>query len=400
MLRRIIALAEMIGLPQAQYDIIRKNGPRSPAQQSAAHTETMELRATVWETLCATDRNFSMMMNLPASTSRYAFPRDKSVMRGDRVSAQAYNYQLSAICAIVVEIDELYMHGVAESEAYEKVLGADHKLRTLAASVPRAWWQVREGGPLADLLVRFWHNYITARVHLRPAMMNNSDDQYAYSRATCWEVCQDAVRRFVKFRPLIPSGFFVCRVLDVQAFTAASFLLLSSKSHASSLQSSSWRNAPTEQPQVIDLVHQLRDCFLLVRNKAGSEFAREAITALETLETHVQGNNFGQSLLLKIPLLGKVSINGVSSETTVNTSSATTLREESEFGNLRNSETYQAEGMGTNLGLQSSSSAQMAPLSWMIEFGDTANMGFPIESFNLMSTYGGEGGFETLNNWF
>ena len=172
------------------------------------------------------------------------------------------------------------MHGVPESQAYEKVLGADRKLRALAASTPRVWWHDNNCGPLADLLVKFWHNYIAARVHLRPAMMNNANNQYAYSHATCWEMCQDAVRRFIHFRPSIPAGFFVCRILDVQAFTAASFLLLSRNPHASSLPSA-WPSAPTE-PQVARLLRELSNCFRLVRDKAGSEFAREAITALET----------------------------------------------------------------------------------------------------------------------
>ena len=85
LLRRIVALAEMVGLPQAQHDVHRNVGPRSQDLPSAADMETRELKATVWEAICATDRNFSMMMNLPAGTSRYAFPRDPSVMRDNRV---------------------------------------------------------------------------------------------------------------------------------------------------------------------------------------------------------------------------------------------------------------------------------------------------------------------------
>jgi hypothetical protein len=65
------------------------------------------------------------------------------------------------------------MHGIPEDESYEKVLTANNQLRALAVSAPREWRQTDERILLADSMVKFWHSYITARVHLRLAMTND-----------------------------------------------------------------------------------------------------------------------------------------------------------------------------------------------------------------------------------
>jgi hypothetical protein len=284
-------------------------GVRNNADSS--ELEALKIKAAVWESVCATDRNFGMMLNLPAGTSRYTFPFDTSILRDGHVSAQAYNYQLSAISGLVFEIDESYMRGIPEDESYEKVLAADRRLRALAASAPREWWQADERSPLADSMVKFWHKYIIARVHLQPAMMNDSLGQYTYSHVTCLDACRDAVRRFLKFRLLTPAGFFVCRVLDVQAFTAAAFLLLSCRSNEiNQLSPTRTMNDITIDPYVTELVHELVECLRQVSEQLGSDFAREAIGAMTTLESFILGKDTpcSNSLTLKIPMLGSISI--------------------------------------------------------------------------------------------
>ena len=92
--------------------------------------------------------------------------------------------------------------------------------------------------------------------------MNNSDEQYPYSRFTCQDACRNAVQRFSRFRHRVPSGFFVCRVLDVQVFTAATFLLLSEQSgNAGGLSGDSQVSV---DPRTAGLVQQVIDCLMLL----------------------------------------------------------------------------------------------------------------------------------------
>nr|POF04439.1 dehydrocurvularin biosynthesis regulator [Quercus suber] len=302
-LRRIIAIAELIGLPQANDSIMRASQISSIGNGTDLAQEALQLKADLWEAICATDRNFGLMLNLPVGTARYRFPRDQSIWRNGSVSAQLYNYRLSNICALVFEIDEAYLSGTSDDASYEKVLNADRQLRALASSAARTWWGECEDAPLADLLVKFWHCYLMARVHLRPGMMNSFDEQYAYSRSACRTACESVVRRFPGFRLRVPSGFFVCQVLDVQVFTAATFLLLSG------IETGQRTNASIDH-DITNIVQQVIDCFDCVGGQAGSNLAREARTSLSSLLAMTQSRLPGHptSLSLQIPLLGKIQI--------------------------------------------------------------------------------------------
>lgn len=308
--RRIVALAELAGLPQANEEVIHLAGVQDKNARLQSDLEALTLKADVWEAICATDRNYSMMLNFPAATARYRFPRNESVLRDGRVVSHAYNYQLSKICASIVDIDESYVRGRQQADSYEKVLRADHQMRALAASVPKAWWRDSEGDSIDELLVRFWHDYILARIHLRPGMIDDADEEYAYSRTACRDACFRAVRRYPEFRTRIPSGFFVCRVLDIQVFTAATFLLLTSESPQE--EGRSPMPALSLDSRTTDLLKMLIGCLESVSNQAGSDLAREAKNALTSLIALAQAPGSG-SLNVQIPLLGKIRIGAPSS---------------------------------------------------------------------------------------
>ncbi|KAK4943258.1 hypothetical protein LTR10_017100 [Elasticomyces elasticus] len=308
--RRVIALGELIGLPQAFQEIqAARRFVASGQANEAAVSEQSELKAGLWDAICATDRNFSMMLNIPTGTARYKFPLDGSIWKDGHISAQAYNYRLSNVCAAVFEIDELFMRRALEAECYEKVLNADQQLRSLRALAGRDWWQPSSDKTLAEHCVGFWHHYILARVHLRSAMVKDIDGQYTYSRNTCWDACQSAIRQFILFRSSVPSGFFVCRILDAQAFTAATFLLLSSQGRSATQHTS--QGGIENSLNNGDLLSQVMDCFRSVATEPGSDFAREAVAALTSLQSLVHGDRSSQatSLTLKVPLLGRIHIN-------------------------------------------------------------------------------------------
>lgn len=304
--RRLIALAEVIGLPNANDKVMHAVATPENMASGDQSSEGLKLKADLWEAICATDRNFSMMLNYPSGTSRYPFPRDESVWRDGRVSAQAYNYKLSNICAAVFEIDESYARGQPAAESYEKVLRADRLIRALATSTPRTWWSEIDTGSVAERLVRLWHFYILARIHLRPGMLSQNDGQYSYSGATCRDACCQVVRRFARLRALIPSGFFVCRMLDLQAFTVATFLLLSHPSPGEG------GLAPTPvlhgESEAIELVQRTADCFASASSQAGGDVACEAQAALTALISLVRGHDAEQigTVTLRVPLLGTI----------------------------------------------------------------------------------------------
>lgn len=101
MLRRVIALGELTGLPRASYDLKKPTTAAGIYSNTNTLDANMHVKISIWESMCATDRNLSLMLNVPPGTTRYAFPLNQSIWRDGQVSAQAFSYQLSDISALV-----------------------------------------------------------------------------------------------------------------------------------------------------------------------------------------------------------------------------------------------------------------------------------------------------------
>lgn len=73
MLRRLIALAELIGLPRAASQL------SSASTASGVYGSRREAAAAVWESICVVDRIVGLMFNLPLGTAAHGFPLRESV---------------------------------------------------------------------------------------------------------------------------------------------------------------------------------------------------------------------------------------------------------------------------------------------------------------------------------
>lgn len=75
MLRRCIALAELIGLPRAAHAT-----PSTQITASKFYASSQEAAAGVWESICVVDRIAGLMFNLPVGTAAYGLSTDMPVM--------------------------------------------------------------------------------------------------------------------------------------------------------------------------------------------------------------------------------------------------------------------------------------------------------------------------------
>ncbi|KXT04575.1 hypothetical protein AC578_8702 [Pseudocercospora eumusae] len=305
-LRRTIAIAELIGLPRAWYH-------RPMPHAASTLIDGVTDKIALWESICATDRLASMMFNLPPATATHRFPRKQIVDSSGTVLAQPYMFELAGIAMRVQELDEAYTIGSTQEEIYEKILNMDKDLRSLKSSTPISWWKEEFTFLSADALVQFWNYYLTARIHLHPAMSNDDHDQYSYSRISCVEACHALSRRYANVRTALPAGFFVCRIIDMQIFTAGTFLLLSSYGQLQAQNSDRHVFQPPqdrEREDRLQSVERMVQTMEFVQNQAGSEFAREAAAALRALWSHFKHDTptNAQGITLTIPLLGKIHI--------------------------------------------------------------------------------------------
>ena len=286
-LRRAIALAELSGIsrvPKPQHD-------DSNQEKSSEDSD-------VWEAICATDRNCSMMFNLPAGTASYSFPNEMELMSHGRPNPKIYNYHLANICLKIHNLDESYRLERSDIQTYADVLRTDDDLRSLATKIPSSWWESYRSMPLAEQLIQFWHHYLITRVHLRHAIKDDPEGRFVYSQNRCLKGCRESIQRFLVLRRFLPMEFFICRVVDIQTCTMCILLLL--------LQSRVVTNTASQPHcQLVDqVVH-------ILQGIPHSPTAQEAAEAIASFRSFIEGTQVGTqdtSLTLRIPLLGKIEV--------------------------------------------------------------------------------------------
>ena len=312
LLRRVIALAELIGLPRAPAAIASHQesleGTSRGAQPGASTplAESWERKAEVWESICAVDRVTSMMWSLPLATVNYHLPKRPIVDSQGEVNPQSYLYSLADIASRVLELDNIYSSGRPLMELFNTVIGTDQELRSLASLAPKSWRNVHQSELSIDMLLQYWHHYITVQTHLQLALKYDECQQFAFNFISCLDACQELARRYISIRPILPAGFFANQVIDLQAFTATVFLLL-----ASYRTTRSFRTFPqVDHNAILSLVDQVIRLMRSATDRAGGNFARQAADAVRSLSSLLQQPQTfeSQKITLSLPLVGRIHV--------------------------------------------------------------------------------------------
>lgn len=249
-----------------------------------------------------------MMWSLPLATANYPLPKRPIVDCQGQVNPQSYLYNLADIASRVTELDNIYSSGRPLMELFHAVTGTDRELRSLASLTPMSWRKSHWPELSIDALLHYWHQYLTVRTHLQLALKHDEGQQFAFNFSTCLDACQELARRYVSMRPILPAGFFANRVIDLQAFTATVFLLLTS--HRTTRGSGTF-------PQVVDvdvttgLVDQVVGMMGLAADRAGGDYAHNhAADAIRSLSSLLQQSQTSESqeITLSLPLIGRIHV--------------------------------------------------------------------------------------------
>lgn len=302
LLRRVIALAELIGLPRASVAI-------SQPGASPPLVKRHKQKAETWDSICAVDRIVSIMWSLPLATANCLHLKRPPTSPEGQVIPRAYLYNLADIASRILEQDNACSSGRSLTELFNAVIGTDQELRSLASLAPPNWWKISWSELSVDAVLQYWHQYLTVRTHLQLAIRYDEDQRFAFNFITCLDACQNMARRYVSLRALLPAGFFACHVLDLQVFTAAIFLLLASHRTARSLGIS---------PQAVDVDFTTVDQVVQTMEaagRAGGGFAHQAADAIRSLSSLLQQPHMSdsQKLTLSLPLVGKIHVSRKSS---------------------------------------------------------------------------------------
>lgn len=311
--RRIVALAELIGLPRASMAIASHQESLASTSHGAQPGASPSLvggwkqKAEVWESVCTVDRIISMMWSLPLATGNYPFPKRPIVDSHGQVNQQSYLYNLADIASRVLELDNIYNSGRPLMELFNAVVGTDQELRSLASLTPKSWRKIHWPGFSIDALLQYWHQYLTVRTHLQLALKHDEGQQFAFNFIACLDACQELARRYVSMRPILPVGFFANRLIDLQAFTATIFLLLASYR---TTRGSGTFSQTVDVDVISSLVDQVVRMMGFAAVRAQGELTHQAADAVRSLSSLLQQpqTSESQKITLSLPLVGRIHV--------------------------------------------------------------------------------------------
>ncbi|GAB1207373.1 hypothetical protein APSETT445_006089 [Aspergillus pseudonomiae] len=266
-----------------------------------------------WLTLLHTLFPQPLMLKSPQEllkrTARYQLTTASPLNVDGSIHITTYLTRLFNISIKVYDLDELSYTHESSMKTQMAALEMAQALGELAGQAPDTWWAGDERDHVTpDDVVQFLHYCVLMRVYLPFVLKQNLGDELMYARLPCMNACESVARRYLALRRKLPAGLFMARVLDLQALTAASVLLLLSHHIRSTDRHSlrvDTRNLHAVVSEVITLIGER------ARDPTNSELAVEAYNTLRALDQLLrQDNHTGEAerLTVTVPLLGKIHV--------------------------------------------------------------------------------------------
>lgn len=297
-LRHYIVIAELMGLPKASRTAVLKGG--SPDEKQL-------YKAQLWDSICAVDRLFGMVMNLSPGTTRYGRQPQPLLINGV-VQPWEYLSRLSDIAIRIQQLDEAGTIKGFDAEVCATASELTEDLKALSSLTPKSWWIPDLTQVKPDHIVQLLHYSILMRAYLPFTVHQNLSKEYVSSRQAGMEVCESVVQRYLYLRQTLPPGFLLAQILDLQAFTAAVVLLLTIQNSLGMDQDRLDADRARIENEVAQVVKVMNE---KSREMTGSGFARSGaatIYSLSQLLSQESDADEAQELVLKAPLLGKVHV--------------------------------------------------------------------------------------------
>ncbi|KAH0827670.1 putative C6 finger domain protein [Fonsecaea pedrosoi] len=385
-MRHFVAMAELLGLPKASQSLPPGNG--TPDQ-------SLLPRIQLWEFMCSAERLLCMIVNRPPATRRSDYTNLKPIIINGTVQVPIYLNKLTDITAKFSTLDDLGANHASGAQAYAYALELDRELRVLAAQTPKSWWDQDFVHFKPESLCQLLHYYFLMRVHLPFTMRQDPAEGNMYSRLTCMEACEAVAQRYQALRRMLPSGIFLSPILDLQAFTATTVLLLTSHTGPSSNHLDLEVNKARIQgiaAQVLKVMDEKS------RDTTNASFARLGAMTIRSLNALLQQNSDAvnsRQLNLKVPLLGNVTVRRNIDPSQAPSTDQQPFQVQPDTGLWRSQQHIltQPGTMPTNNGgqftlAQTSAEWELNPLSWSFDTHDNFFQdAFMADSFEPMGMW-------------
>jgi len=278
------------------------------------HSSSPEAESVFWN-LFQNDRFTSLLLGLP-----YGIAESHCDMRvnGKSIptepSPEMFVVRLVCIAGRITDRTQ----GTGEP-SYASALDTDQELDSIAAQLPRSWWDIASS-PAADdpVSAAEWQEIILGQIcfhqtriylHMPFMLQSTTNPRYEYSRTACLEGAREMLRLYhlLRGRGKPP---YDCKAVDFLAFTACIFLILSLLGYG--------RLAPvqnvdqdTSDWETVDRTTEILRC---ASSEKGGNVAAQSYQALELIgrvrntDCTAADTDTNYSAKIVIPYFGTISV--------------------------------------------------------------------------------------------
>lgn len=298
--RRAIAFAQLLGFHR-----------RAMMVRKASNPDPDHMRQVVlWSHLIQADRYLAMTLGLPLNIqSQYCDPCIPAI--GHNLpwasDGDAFLLRLSAVVAKIADRNQ------SPSLDFSLALRLDQDLEELAQSAPQEWWGKSDrlaSSPEENferLLSQFFFHLVRQHLHLPFMLKSSTDRRYQYSYTAALDASRDVIRFYDALRGDNAVGPYICKLIDFQAFNAATLILLNLYGYSSHSQ----KNAEQEQSDSA-LVDTTIEILRKASNEAGGIVAVQSLKALEKIAEArhciCDEKNHQEAVKISIPYFGVITV--------------------------------------------------------------------------------------------
>jgi hypothetical protein len=210
---------------------------------------------------------------------------------------------------ILARNQEDYIHSFSTTQ----IIG--EKLEGLAEQMPSTWWEIPSNIPhsrtqeastqFERVMCQIWHFELVTLLHLPFMLRAANNRRYEYSRISCLDACRNLIKRWASIRET-KRTFYFSNLLDFEAFTAATTLLLGLLvSHGNKTQGMSLEEGH-EDSELVERV--VRNFERLKPHDSRVSVGEQSILVIQTLQEFLRGDMSSGSLCLEIPFFGIIRV--------------------------------------------------------------------------------------------
>ncbi|PWY82584.1 hypothetical protein BO83DRAFT_434221 [Aspergillus eucalypticola CBS 122712] len=294
--RKAVTLSHLLGLHRVTV-----------RASSEEHDSMNTRRGHLWYQVARGERYLSTLLGVPSATGSAVLPLDDSALWLS--PEDVYHKHLYHIAGLILARNQ-----EDATHSFSTTQRVCEMLEVMANRMPATWWEVptqissqrtaKASQEFERLMCHIWHFELEHLLHLPFMLRATTDRRYEYCRVSCLNACRNLIKRWLAIRES-RDAFYFSNLLEFEAFTAATSLLLGLLGPRNSIASNHVQERQ-EDSQLVETV--VRRFETQQQQGCGMQIGDQSISVIHTLQRFLHDESLSCSLRLQIPFFGTIKV--------------------------------------------------------------------------------------------